>query len=368
MHVQDRGLLPSRTRIHPGETVGVVLLTPGGPKDAREVRPYLYRLLMDPERTRYRFLTGKVRDVVATVLSKWLARHQISTLALVGGASPEVRLTREQGHTLERSLNRLGRSEADARFKVYVASRYGNPTVDSVVRKMQADQLDRVVLLPLTPVPLERLTGSLVSWWLHAVQRAQATWPISLVQGYAGHVEFSQALTDRIDEALQRFDAPLRADAHLVFAFNPASAPSRLVDQSPERSPLYPLVERVMAGRSEARAFSCAYVRSWGLWDQPSPTVSDALQGLSKQGVRRVVVVPMGYTCDTMETAFDLDVSSREEATTLGIHLEVSTGLNCNALFMRTLANAVAEHAGWMQGGDGMLSTTLPIVATDLNI
>jgi len=367
MHVQDRGLLPSRARIHPGETVGVVLLTPGGPKDAREVRPYLYRLLMDPERTRYRFLKGKARNLVATVLSKWLSRHQISTLALVGGASPEVRLTREQGHMLERSLNRMGRSEADARFKVYVASRYGNPTVDSVVRIMQADQLDRVVLLPLTPIPLERLTGSLVTCWLHAAKRAHALWPISLVEGYAEQDEFSHALADRIHEALQRFDAPLRSDAHLVFAFNPASAPSRLEDQSPERSPLYPLVERVMAGRPESRPFSCAYVRSWGLWDQPSPTVSDVLQDLYRKGVRRVVVVPMGYTCDTMETAYDLDVSSREEAVSLGIHLEVSTGLNCNALFMKTLSQAVAEHAGWLQSGDGMVSVAPPEVIQALN-
>jgi ferrochelatase len=118
-------------------------------------------------------------------------------------------------------------------------------------------------------------------------------------------------------------------------------------------------VQQVM-GRREAhdpaRAFHVTFQRALGVVRGLAPATPDTLATLADDGHAAVLMVPVSFVSDHVETVFGLDIAGREEATRLGIeHYEVTHGLNCHPLFIETLAECVAAQVtpAAVSRGDG---------------
>jgi ferrochelatase len=341
----------------------VVLLNHGGPSSLADVEPFLYRLFMDPA-----LIDLPIGPFLRHWMCKAMARLRASSIAedyeVIGGSSPINRLTREQSRSLQKHLNATFGRPSGITFRTYVAMRYWHPFSEEAARQMADDGVDQVVLLPLYPHWSKTTSGSSIAYW-HALEEAGEipSWPTTSVFEYAAHPKYVQAVSERIDEALQRFPSGLRDDVHLLFSGYGTSMREVTDHGDPYRCHLRTTVEEVMNLREDDRTHDVAFQGGDGFTEWLSPSTSEVLERLGSGHAPPVLVVPISYLTDHVETHYELDIAVREEAEAAGIdHFEVSSGLNAHPLLVEALAEATvsqirlpveAEQLAAFENGEG---------------
>lgn len=344
--------------VEPGDRVGVVMLNLGGPMAEEDVEPFLYNLFMDPAIIDIPLPKG-LRHWLSRYIAKKRAKSVGEDYRLIGGNSPINRLTREQAKALERRLNDRFGPVTGATFHTYIAMRYWKPFSEDCAARMKADRIDKVVLLPLYPQYSKTTTGASILYW-HALQQASEipAWPTSLVFEYAAHPLYVQSIAERIDEGLQRFPHCVRDKVHLVFSAHGTPLKEMKKRRDPYCCLIHSTVQEVMNARAEKeqRPFHVAFQSKVGPAEWLTPSTPDKLEELASRGHTAVLVIPVAFVTDHIETVYELDIEVREEAERFGIeHYEVTSGLNCHPLFIEALAESVAAQvtAGGAVQGDG---------------
>ncbi len=328
-----------------GDKVAVVLLNLGGPNSTKDVAPFLYNLFMDPAIIDIP-LKGVLRHWISSLISKTRSKKVAKDYEEIGGGSPINRLTQEQADHLEKHLNEAYGKKAGVSFHTYVAMRYWHPTSEEAAAQMKADGITKVMLLPLYPQYSKTTTGSsLLYWWMLEEANEINAWPTTFAFEYAANPKYLKALNERIDEALQRFPREIRNDVHLVFSAH--GTPTR--EMKERRDPYCCLVnstvEQVMNTRTDDRTFHVAFQSKVGPAEWLTPSTPDKLEELAKKDVKAVLMVPVAFVSDHVETAFELDIEIREEAEDFGIHhYEVVSGLNSHPLFIEALGEVTVSQ------------------------
>ena len=328
-----------------GETVGVVLLNLGGPTRTEDVAPFLYNLFMDPAIIDIP-LRGIFRHWISSFIAKTRSKKVGHDYEVIGGGSPINRLTREQAESLEKHLaERYGRA-AGVRFRTYIAMRYWHPTSEEAAVQMAADGVDKVVLLPLYPHYSKTTTGSSqIYWWVLEQEGEIPKWPTTHVFEYAANPKYVQSISERIDEALQRFPKEVRDDVHIIFSAHGTPLREMTERNDPYCCLVHATVDRVVAYREESRPFHVSFQSKVGPAEWLTPSTPDKIRELAERGVRALLIVPVAFVTDHIETAYELDVQIRQEAEEEGIeHYEVTSGLNCHPLFIQALGEATVAQ------------------------
>lgn len=341
-------------RVVPGDVVGVVMMELGGPLRPDEVVPFLQSRLMDPVEVELR-VPRVFRPRAARHLARRLGRELQRSFEMIGGVSPLRRHVSEQAGVLQRRLNDRFGETTGATFRTYVAMRHGDPSMARARERMVEDGVTKVILLPLQPHFSAAMAGSALSYWrAHGPVEA----PTALVSEYATHPKLVRALNERIDEGLQRFSRDVRDRVQILFAAHGASRRHLHKLDDPYCCHVHATVRAVLADRSDERASAVAFLPPLGSGRALGDRISDALADFSSAGTQAVLVVPISFLSDRIDTAFDLDVTARRLAEKEGIsHFEVTSGLNCHPLLVDALAECVAIHVepDTLGGGDGVL-------------
>jgi len=228
-------------------------------------------------------------------------------------------------------------------IRAYVAHRYGPNTFEDVACQMEEDGVDKVILLPMSAQYAQQRAASWLRYWSALVETGEIPdWPLTAIHEYAGHPGYIQAISERIDEGMQRFPASVRPDIHLLFT----AEGGPLADADRQRDPSCCLatatVERVMRHRREKRPFSIAYQSPVGPSQHAQPSVNETVADLGEAGTSAILVVPITFLTDRIETDVDLDINLREKAERAGVEaFEVTRGLNSHPLLIDALADAV---------------------------
>ena len=336
-----------------GDTVGVVMMNLGGPDALDDVEPFLYNLFMDPALIDIP-LGNTLRHWFCRAVAYFRARSVAEDYEKIGGSSPVNRLTREQAQDLEQHLNGTFGRPAGVEFRTYMAMRYWHPFSEEAAAQMEADGVDKVVLLPLYPHWSKTTAGSSIAYWKALDEAGDIpSWPTTSVYEYAANPKYVQAVSERIDEGLQRFPAEIRSEVHLVFSAHGTPLTELTMRRDPYCCLVHTTVEEVMRTRSEARPFHSAFQTKAGMSDWLSPSTGETIDDLAENGVESVLVVPIAFVTDHVETNYELDIEVREQAEAAGIrHYEVTSGLNAHPLFLEALAEAAVSQLQLPVDGD----------------
>ena len=296
----------------------VLLIAFGGPENPEDVRPFL-RIVAEgrpipPER---------VEEV---------AQHYEA----IGGRSPLGELTRLQAAGLREALARDGIARA-----VYVGMRNWHPFLHETLAEMSERGHRRALGIILssfqTEASWERYVGDVAA----ARGRAGAGAPeVACAPAWADHPLFIEAMVDRATTALAEVPARRRGAAQLVFTAH--SVPVAMADGSPYSAQLQSAAGRI-AGRLGHPRWSVAYQSRSGSPREPwlEPDIGDLLRALARDGVRDVVVAPIGFVCDHVEVLYDLDVQARRLAKGLGLGFYRAPAANDHPRFIEMLADLV---------------------------
>jgi len=177
---------------------------------------------------------------------------------------------------------------------------------------------------------------------------------VDRVRHYFNHPGFVEAMVASTLAALDALPAGVRDGARLVFVTH--SVPTTMDEGSGPDGHAYTAQHRdvarlVTAGVAAAtgtdRELDLVYCSRSGPPTQPwlEPDVNDHLERLHGEGVRAVVLAPIGFVSDHMEVVFDLDTEAAETAGRLGLRLVRVPTVGTDAEFVSGLVDLVLERA-----------------------
>jgi ferrochelatase len=256
---------------------------------------------------------------------------------LIGGASPLLKITLGQAKGLEKRLSEKGHS-----FKSYVGMRYGHPVIEETMKEIFQDGITEVVAIPMAPFQSRESTGAYIEEVKRVQKNIGEVLKVSFVVGWYMHPLFLEAIREKIREGLMGFTPEERKRVQLLFTAH--SLPKSIVEKDPYAREIDECIKGVVGGLGH-RAWRMAYQsKGGGPEEWVGPDVESVLTELSKEGVQRVLIVPVGFVSDHIEILYDIDIVYREKAKSLGMKLKRTTSLNFSEKFIEALSAIVEEH------------------------
>jgi len=299
----------------------VLLVSFGGPERMDDVMPFLANVV-------------RGRNVPPERLQQTAAHY-----AHFGGQSPLPAQTRALVAALEQELQAHG-----PRLPVYLGNRNWHPFLADTLRQMAADGVTRALAFFTSAYGsysgcrqyLENIAAA------RAEVGAQAP-EVDKLRAFYNHPGFVEPLVELVGEALGRIEAPRRDAARLVFTAH--SLPKALAAASPYEAELRETAGLV-AGRLGRPEFALVYQSRSGPPGQPwlEPDIVEHLRALASQGVKDVVVAPIGFLSDHMEVVYDLDTDARARALELGLNLVRAATVGTHPRFVRMIRELVVER------------------------
>jgi protoporphyrin/coproporphyrin ferrochelatase len=331
------------------ERIGVVLLNLGGPDSLDAVEPFLFNLFSDPDIIDFPF-SFLFRKKLAKIISTRRAPGVIEQYREIGGKSPIRQLTEQQAGLLQEELNRRG---IDAR--VYVAMRYWKPSTEEVLDAIERDGITRIVLLPLYPQYSKATTVSSVKEWDKQVGIRGVELKAELIESYFDFPPYIDAFVERVEKGLARFPEERRGEVNILFSAH--GTPMKLVRQGdPYSQHIAKTIELIMARGAFTQTHHLCYQSKVGPLKWLEPSTPDTIRKLAGEGVKDMLLVPVAFASDHLETLFELGIEYRRQAKEADVRqYEVTEGLNDSPKFIDALAQLVVEKLG---AGEGDRATT----------
>ncbi|TMB38616.1 MAG: ferrochelatase [Deltaproteobacteria bacterium] len=309
---------------------GVLLLNLGGPDSLDAVEPYLENLFRDPFLIRIPLLKGPLRRWFARAVARRRAPHARQLYAEIGGRSPILPLTEAQARKLEEELG--------PGFRCYVAFSAWTPYIRDAVARARADGCTRLVGVSLYP---QWCSATTESAFFDLRKAVAGSMPVAAVDRYPEDAGYLDALTSTVQVALRRFPDPARV--HVLFSAH--GVPISLIRRGdPYEREIHATVAGVVRRLPPGQKWSLSYQSKVGPVKWLQPATIDHIPGLARQGVREVLVVPVAFVSDHVETLHEQRILLRGVAAEAGIaRYEVANAINDCRLYARALARLVRQ-------------------------
>jgi ferrochelatase len=340
--------LTSSSETKPIKT-GIVMLNMGGPADPKETGPFLKRLFTDSDIIDLG--GGKAQEFFGTIVAQRRTPRITEQYEKIGG-SPIRKWTEYQGERLAKLMDQM-RPES-APHKSYVAFRYADPLTEVMLDQMKRDGVQRAVAFSQFPHWSCTTTGSSLNELWRQVRnlKMEDAFQWSIIDRWPTQATFIQSLTERIEEKLDEMAEKRKTPPVLVFSAH--SVPMKVVEKGdPYSNEVAATVRAVMDNvitRFEAKQRQVPkHILAWqskvGYLPWMVPATSTTIEKLAKAGHKSLLVVPVAFTSDHIETLFEIDMEYRHLAHEKGIeHFAMTEGLNGSQTFIKALAEICTDH------------------------
>ncbi|CAO3676205.1 unnamed protein product [Rhizopus stolonifer] len=317
----------------------IVLTNMGGPKTLDDVQGFLLNLFSDRDIMHLPF-----QNYAAKFISMRRTPQIKEQYDAIGGGSPILHWTRKQGEAMEKILDEI--SPETAPHKHYIAFRYVEPFTKTALEEMKADKVKRAILFSQYPQYSCSTTGSSINELHRRIvelgMENDIQW--SLIDRWPTHPGFIETTAKKIEQKLAEYSEEERKEAIIMFSAH--SLPMSVVNRGdPYPAEVAATVDRVMNQLKQRYPYRLCWQSQVGPKAWLGPQTSEALKGFAKRGQKNIVVVPIAFTSDHIETLFELDREYAEEAKELGITgWKRVDALNDDPMFTNAMAQIVKEH------------------------
>ena len=323
--------------------VGIVLFQLGGPDSLEAVEPFLLNLFLDPDIIPLGPF-GLFRRPIARLISSQRSSSVAEKYAEIGRRSPIGMLTERQRVRLAEALSPHIEPIA------VTAMRYWKPfTADAVEALRKASPLDEIVLLPLYPHFSYATTLSSLKEWRRVYGDSAGGPKEHTIGQFYNHPLYIQALVQRIGSMLRQF--PNSSQIHLMFSAH--GLPMSLVKNG---DPYPKQIEETVRLTCElgAKQYSgwprthlLCYQSRVGPAKWLQPALTETIERLGCEGVKEILVVPISFVTEHIETLHEINVEAREDAEKSGIErFRMMPAVGDSPLFIAALKDLVLRAVG----------------------
>jgi ferrochelatase len=326
------------------EPVGIVLFNLGGPATQAEVEPFLANLFSDREIIELP-LGPAVQPLFAKLIAKVRGPSVRRNYRLIGGGSPQLRITRQQAAALSARLN--AQRPVGRLAHVEIAMRYSRPDAAEALEAMAARGIRRLVTLTLFPHYSKATTGSSRAAFdrtLASPRWRRHGFEVTHIDRYPDDPAYLEAMADTIRRAWLAMPRQVRERAVILFSAH--GLPQKFID---EGDPYVDQIEATRQGLLDLLRLPnrqvLAYQSRTGPVKWIGPGTEEAIRDLAAEGVKEILVVPLSFVGDHIETLYEVDILFKGEALRAGIvEYRRPEALNAHPLFIEALARQVEGH------------------------
>eukprot|EP00903_Cladosiphon_okamuranus_P016915 g15593.t1 len=344
--------------------LGVLLLNLGGPERPEDVQPFLYNLFADPDIIRLPKMVRWLQAPIASVLAARRAPRSKSAYESIGGGSPIVSWTNAQAKAIAAQLEVKGLSGT----KCYVGMRYWHPFTEAALEAIEKDGVNALVILPLYPQFSISTSGSSLRVLNEEFTRRPEQWGQkkvvhTVVPSYHDRPGYVNAMANLIAREVAEYTPEQRMEGVQVL-FSAHGVPKSYIDAGdPYKAQIESCVKLISEkvdginaeggpgakpGSSGAAAGGVTYHLSYqsrvGPVEWLQPYTDAKIHELADNGCKNLVVVPVSFVSEHIETLEEIDMEYREVAEEAGItNWRRVPALNTDPAFIEDMADMVVE-------------------------
>ena len=312
----------------------VIVFNLGGPESLDEVKPFLYQLFSDPEIIRIK--SPFLRHAVAYSIAAVRNRQSCGYYRKIGGGSPLRRITEQQAQALSDELRWAG-----VQVDVFVGMCSWHPFLSETLEAVERRGVDRLVVLPLFPQYSVTTTGSGFRTLERLIQErpALAGLDVRWISSWQNQNTYISAFTELIRKELEEFPEP----DTVQILFSAHSVPERYVSEGdPYLEQTRETVELIADQLGRKNPYRLSFQSKIGPVDWLGPYTNNVIVELGRQGVDEILVVPVSFVSEHIETLYELDILYRKIAADAGIDtFRRVPALNCDPTFIQSLRELV---------------------------
>lgn len=312
----------------------LVLLNMGGPDSLDAIEPFLYNLFSD--RDLIRLPAGALlQKPFARMIAHFRSKKVAENYRVIGGKSPLLEWTEKQAAAIAEHLG--------DDWKPYVAMRYWMPRADEVVKKIALDGIRDCVVLSMYPHYTGATTGSSVKDFKRAVRQHAPELNCTFIEEWYDWPGYLDALAGRIKLALENIHDMLHNELHIVFSAH--ALPQKFIDRGdPYLDHVKATVEGVMQ-RVGDMPYHLGFQSRSGPVQWMEPETTEVMDKLAAEGCQAILMVPISFVSDHIETLHEIDIEYRDHAMEAGIHnFYRAPSLNVDATFIAAMADLVRSR------------------------
>ncbi len=329
--------------------IGVILLNLGGPDSLESVKPFLQNLFSD--RDIIKLGPAFIHNLIASIIINKRLKSVKEAYRLIGGRSPLLDITNAQAKALEESLK-----SSTHQFKVYVGMRYWHPFIEETLNQTYKDGIKRLIAFSLYPHYSIATTGSSIKELkrsLFKVYRCDEVKdekyclkcpPVSVrvINSWYNHPAYIEALIEKIQDGISRFEK------RPFVLFSAHSLPQKFIEMGD------PYVNEIKGTINEVIKkidieWALSYQSKTGPVKWLEPSTEHMLGELSKKGVKNILIAPISFVSDHIETLYEVDIIYKEMAEHLGISMKRIESLNTSPTFINALRDIVIENTRYLE-------------------
>ena len=321
------------------EKVGVLLMNLGGPERIKDVGPFLYNLFSDPEIIRLPI--PAFQKPLAWLISTLRSTKSQEAYLSIGGGSPLRRITEQQARELQSKLRENGLNAT-----TYIAMRYWHPFTESAIADMKADGIDQVVVLPLYPHFSISTSGSSFRE-LKKLRDRDSDFkkiPIRCIRSWFDQSGYLKSMVELISEQISLCQNP--SNAHVFFTAH--GVPKSYVEEAgdPYKDQIEAcsslIINELQKYLGYRNPHTLSYQSRVGPEEWLKPYTEDVLEELGKSKLHDLIVVPISFVGEHIETLQEIDIEYKEIAQKAGIkNFRRVKALNTHPTFIDGLKDLV---------------------------
>jgi ferrochelatase len=302
----------------------------GGPNTLDDVHPFLFNLFSDREIIRLG--PPFMQKFLASLIARRRAPKSRKIYAQIGGGSPLKAITTRQALALEQAL------AGDGQYRVAIAMRYWPPYAAEAISGLMRQGVGHLTLLTLYPHYSKATTGSSFAEIERCLDRLAPDIPRTAIPSWPVQPQYVQALAGNILDGLRSF-----AGEETVVVYSAHSLPTSFIKDG---DPYVVHLEQTIAAVEILTGLPgrlCYQSRS-GPVEWLAPSTPEMLKQLAAEGCRNILMVPLSFVSDHIETLYEIAILYRQQASELGMRLEPCRSLNTDPLFIDGLRQLVLEQ------------------------
>lgn len=313
----------------------LILLNMGGPDSLEAVEPFLYNLFSDRELIQLP-AGALLQKPFAKLISHFRAKKVVENYRIIGGKSPLLEWTRKQAAGIAQRLENV---------RPFVMMRYWHPFAATVLEEIKQAGIEQAVVLSMYPHYTGATTGSSVNDFKRAAAEFYPALEYRLIENWYDWPGYLDALANRVKEGLELFHDLLQDEVQILFSAH--ALPQKFIDRGdPYQQQVETTAKEVMQ-RVGNFSWTIAYQSRSGPVKWMAPGTEEMIRQLAAAGNRSLLMVPISFVSDHIETLEEIDIQYRNLAADAGFHhFHRAPSLNDHADFLDGMATLLKEQAG----------------------
>jgi ferrochelatase len=280
----------------------------GGPDSLDAIEPFLYNLFSDRELIQLP-LGGLLQKPFARLIAYFRSKKVRESYAYIGGCSPLLDWTQKQAAGI---AARLGDQVVP-----FVVMRYWHPRADEVVAQLKKQGLKQALVLSMYPHYTGATSGSSINDFRRELARSYPELECQVIEHWYDWPGYITALAARVREGLENFHELMRADVRILFSAH--ALPQKFIERGdPYQRQVETTAHEVMQLVGDYR-WSIAYQSRSGPVRWMTPGTDAEIIRLGAEGETSLLLVPVSFVSDHIETLEEIDLQYRLLAEKQGI-------------------------------------------------